>query len=172
MRIVSKQRGIRQMFLVAALGAAQLISLGALGQSVGLRQVQINSRWGGLGKPAASELTIVKQGSKFRLGQQSIDPALLDRLIDALREPDISQIDLANLGITKAWLASNHRGPNSHYLGGPEVQAENQQALYEKRFEDLSFIYPLLSRTYQVTGSQCGMGLHRHNGEVDDCSPV
>src|SRR5205807_354953 len=58
------------------------------------------------------------------------------------------QINLTNLGITKDWLASNHQGPNSHYLGGPEVQAQNQQALYEKRFEDPSFIYPLLSRTY------------------------
>lgn len=136
------------MFLVVALAAAQLMSLRAVSQSVGLRQVEINSHWGGLGSLAASEMTIVKQGSKFRLGRRSIDPVLLDRLIDALREPDISQINLANLGITKEWLATNHRGPNSHYMGGPEVEAQNQQALYEKRFEDPSFIYPLLSRIY------------------------
>jgi WG containing repeat len=137
------------MFLIAVLGAAQLMfSPAVFGQTVGLRQIQINSRWGGLGKPAASELTIVKQGSKFRLGDRDIDPGLLGSLETAVKEPDIPKINLANLGITPEWLVRNHAGPNTKYQGGPEIRAQNQRALYEQKFEDPSFITPLLSAVY------------------------
>jgi hypothetical protein len=121
----------------------------ASGQSVGLRQVHIDSRWGGLGTPAASELMIVKQGSGFRLGHRSIAPELLGSLVTALKEPDIPELNLANLGINQEWLVRNHEGPLSRYEGGPEVRAQNQQALYRERFDDPAFIFPLLSRIYR-----------------------
>ncbi len=139
-----------QVFPIAIIAAVQLLSVArASSQSVGLRQVQINSRWGGLGTPAASELTIMKQGSKFRLGQRIIDAQLLGSFLTALREPDIPEIDLSNLGITQEWLIRNHEGPLSQYQGGPEVRARNQQALYRARFEDPAYISPLLSRIYK-----------------------
>jgi hypothetical protein len=139
-----------QVFPVAVLAAVQLVSSAhAYGQSIGLRQVQINSRWGGLGTPAASELTIAKQGSKFRLGHRSVDPELLRTLVTALKEPDIPELNLANLGLTQEWLVKNHEGPLSRSQGGPEVRAQNQQALYRERFEDPTFISPLLSRVYR-----------------------
>ena len=125
-----------------------MLSVGASAQSAGVRQVQISSRWGGLGTPAASELTITKDGSKFRLNGQTVDPSLLDSLVSALKEPDIPQIDLANLGITKEWLVANHAGPYMQYQAGPETRAQNQRALYQGKLEDPAFIAPLLSREY------------------------
>lgn len=139
-----------QMFTIAILAAVQLMSsTHASGQNLGLRQIQINSHWGGLGTPASSELMIVKQGSKFRLRHRTIDPQLVDSFLTALREPDIPQIDLPNLGITQEWLIRNHEGPLTRYQGGPEVRAQNQQALYRERFEDPVYISPLLSLIYQ-----------------------
>ena len=139
-----------QVFAIAILAAVQLMSSTHAGaQNVGVRQVQIKSSWGGLGMPAASELTIMKQGSKFRLGHTTIDPQLLAGFLTALREPDIPEIDLSNLGITQEWLIRNHEGPLSQYQGGPEVRARNQQALYRERFENPAYISPLLSRVYK-----------------------
>jgi len=141
---------VSRMFPVAVLAALYLISSAhASCQSAGLRQVQVNSRWGGLGTPAASELTIAKQGSRFRLGHRTIDPELLGSLLAALKEPDIPEPNLANLGITQEWLVRNHEGPLSRYQGGPEVRAQNQQVLYRERFEDPAFISSLLSRIYK-----------------------
>ena len=140
----------RHAFLVAVLAIVQLVpSPHAYGESNGLRQVRIISRWAGLGAPAASELTIAKQGSKFRLGHRIVDPDLLHTLISALKEADIPEVNLANLGITQEWLVKNHEGPTSRYQGGPEVGAQNQQALYRERSEDPTFISPLLSRIYR-----------------------
>jgi hypothetical protein len=59
--------------------------------------VQISSRWGGLGTPAASELTIVKHGASFRLGHKNIAPELMDSLVVAVKQADISDLNLANL---------------------------------------------------------------------------
>ena len=134
------------MFPVTILVAIQLMSSAqASGQNPGLLRIQINSRWGGLGKPAASEVTITKQGPEFRLGHKTIDPDLVTGFAAALREPDIPEPNLSNLGITQDWLIRNHEGPLSRYQGGPEIQAQNQQALYRKRFEDTAYISPLIS---------------------------
>ncbi len=134
---------------ILLLTALELIpSAGASDRGVEVRQIQIISRWGGLGKPASSELTIMEQGSEFRLGHARIDPALVGTLVSSINEPVIPDINLPNLGITHDWVMANHEGPQSHYQGGPDSGAGNQRALYRERFEDPTFILPLLSDTY------------------------
>jgi len=136
--------------LVSLLFFLQIVSTSSLqGQSVALRQVKVSSHWGGLGTPADSELTFVKQGADFRWGHKKLEPDLLDNLVSALKEPEVSEPSLNGLGITHEWLVKNHDGPLSRYQGGPEIGAPNQKALYQQRFEDEAFITKQLSTIYK-----------------------
>jgi hypothetical protein len=117
-------RFLRVSLLVCSL--VQLMSsTDTSGRNAGLQQVQINSRWGGLGRPASSQIAIVREGSKFRAGRGNVNPELVSNLVTAIREPAIADISLANLGITPEWLITNHEGPTLYYQGGPNTGAQN-----------------------------------------------
>ncbi len=93
-----------------------LLSLPCMsGGNISLKQLHINSRWDGLGLPAASDLMIVKKGDKFRLDGKTIPPELIDNLIKALGEDEIVEPDLVNLGITQEWLTRMMQGPGTEY---------------------------------------------------------
>ena len=148
-KCVIHYRAIRVLPAAALLVFQLICSPNASSQSAGLRQVQIASRWGGLGTPASTELTIAKQGAKFRLGHREIEPELLSSLVSAFRERAISELNLASLGITQEWLMKNSDGALSRYQGGPKVDAANQHALYRKKFQDQVFVSQLLSNIFK-----------------------
>src|SRR5579883_3017007 len=130
--------------------AFPLLSLPCLsGENIPLKQVHINSRWGGLGPSAASDLMSVKRGEKFCLDGKTIPSELIKSLIIALREHEIVEPDLVNLGITPEWLTKNDEGPGTEYQGGPQVHGANQAVLYREKFEDPAFVAPLVARVYR-----------------------
>jgi hypothetical protein len=69
--------------------------------------------------------------------------------VAAIHEAPISEPNLANLGITHEWLVKNHDAPPDHYQGGPQVGASNQQALFQQKFQEESFISRIVTDIYK-----------------------
>lgn len=139
---------LRMIHLRLVVALAAVTSSALYAQDVSLKQLHINSRWGGLGTPAGSDLTIIKNKSKYRLGSKTVAPELIDAFLKAIGESDIPQPELGNLGVTREWLANKKERLGAQYQGGPQMRAPNQQALYKKKFEDPAFIAPLVNHIY------------------------
>jgi len=139
-------RDFRLLIISATIGLAlALICVTDVrAQQAEVKQIIINSRWGGLGTPAAAELRIVNEGPDFLLGRNHVDAELVRAFMSSLRGPAVPEPNLENLGLTREWLLKNHDGPFSRYQGGPDNRATNQQELYRKRFDDPSFVSQLL----------------------------
>ena len=55
----------------------------------------------------SDELAIVRKNGRYLADGKEIDPKLIDDLVAAINSPPVKKLDLANLGITQAWLAEN-----------------------------------------------------------------
>src|SRR5215813_2029804 len=96
----------RQKFIFAVC-VLFLVHVSTLAQSSEVTQIRIASSWGGLGTPAHDDLTIVRKGTGYYAGDNRVDAKLIDKLLDAFRQPAVPKIDLSNLGITQEWLNAN-----------------------------------------------------------------
>src|SRR5262245_10564837 len=84
-----------------------LLPISTLAQSTEATQIKIVSAWGGLGPAQDNELIITRNSSGYRTGGKQVEARLVTNLLNALNAPAVSKIDLANLGITPAWLDAN-----------------------------------------------------------------
>jgi hypothetical protein len=87
------------LILAAAPGQDSLRSA-----DVVVRQIAIQSRWGGLGKPSKTELLIRNENGVYRLDGSVIDSPSVDWFIRAVLESPIPKPSAVNLGLTKSWL--------------------------------------------------------------------
>lgn len=123
-----------------------------LAQSTKVTHIRIQSHWGGLGIPAYHELTITRKGDSFESAGKNVEPRLISNLLDALNSPAKRRIELANLGITSAWLEANAgKGVSeSQYFS---TAAPNLQALFFSTFKDLTFMRRFVPWIYQGRGT-------------------
>ena len=118
-------------------------------QTPGVTQIKILSGWGGLGTPKSDELTITRKGDVYFAGSKRINVQLINNLAHAVSSPAIPTINLANLGITQAWLDANAEKGLKDYADSYYSSASpNQQALYLSTFRDVAFMKVLLPSLY------------------------
>jgi hypothetical protein len=103
-------------------------------------KIEINSGWGGLGKPESTRLIIDNDQGTYRLGDKRVDAALVQALISALNEPSIAEPQLDNLGITPEWL--KEKAIPSAIKNAPNFAnaAPNQKDLFVSSFSDPAVI--------------------------------
>lgn len=127
-----------------------LLSHCTLAQSSGVTQIKIVSSWGGFGTPAHDELTITRKAGSYYSRGKNVDTRLVDRLVETLNDPRITEPDLANVGVTQAWLDANAEKGVKEYAGFYySTAAPNLQALYLSSFKDVDFMKRLLPLLYR-----------------------
>src|SRR5277367_4150295 len=52
-----------------------------------VRQIEIKSSWGGLGRPQSTELAVRHDNGEYRIGSTRIDPANVESLLASIRQP-------------------------------------------------------------------------------------
>lgn len=115
-----------------------------------LNSLKVESSWGGLGRPARSELSVERKGDGFVAGQQAVSASALYALVAAVRDTPISKPTAANLGITLQGLRSHaeEAGSNTSRLHYKEGLPE-QKSLFEAAFVDESTLPLRLERVYE-----------------------
>jgi hypothetical protein len=135
--------------IVFAICILFLLAHCTLAQSGQVTQIKIVSSWGGLGPPTLNELTITRKGDSYHYSGKKVDPRLVDRLVKALNEPQIHEPDLANIGITQAWLNANaEKGIKEYAEFYYSISATNLQALYLSTFKNVDCMKRLLPSLY------------------------
>lgn len=71
-----------------------------------IRQIEIKSSWGGLGRPQNTELAVRHDNGEYRLGSTRIDRANVESLLASVRQPPQVKPTLQNLGMTDEWLTN------------------------------------------------------------------
>jgi len=72
-----------------------------------LRQIHIQSWWGGLGEPSNTELLIQNDRGIYRVDGAEVELPAVKLLLTGVQEAIIRTPSLTNLGLTKHWLEDN-----------------------------------------------------------------
>jgi hypothetical protein len=119
-------------------------------------QIHIKSSWSGLGNPAETEITIRNDRKSFRREQERIDPKRIETLVSTLEAAPLLKPDLANLGITEAWLKSVVRPVTKDLIWNEATPAQRQS--FVSSFTDMETVSRVMPSLYSF-------------GSIDD-SPV
>jgi hypothetical protein len=106
-------------------------------QRPALREITIESGWGGLGDSQNLNLVIESRDGMNYLGKDAVDPKLVDALLSSLSSPPLPAPTLGNSGVTAEWLEQN---ASDFPRGG----APNQKALFRQNFADPKTVEQLL----------------------------
>lgn len=119
-----------------------LLAFNVQGQEPSLKSVTIDSEWRGFGPSAHLELAIQARDGKTYLGDEVIDPKLIDAIFSALSAAALPTPQAANLGISPEWL---HQAAEAATKNG----APAQQALFEESISDRTIIEQLLPSCFK-----------------------
>jgi hypothetical protein len=118
-----------------------------------IRRIEIESRWGGLGKPSSSKLEIRYENGAYSVDGKGIEAAKVEALIKALHAPAIPKPSPKNLGLTHEWLATQaaeivdnakkKEEEDSTYWTIGAATAE-QRTLFKDSYADPDFISKVL----------------------------
>ncbi len=108
----------------------------SFGADAAVRQIQIESQWGGLGTPESTELIIHQHDGTYSLGRKRIDATAVAALLNALREDAVAKPELANLGMTHEWLSANASETLASNSGSFWGALPEQKSLYRNSFTD------------------------------------
>lgn len=114
----------------------------ALAQQPTVRNITIESDWGGLADSAHLKLFIHGRNGKVYLGEKVIESSRIEALLAALRSEVLPTPEASNLGITREWLQQNASTIT-------EDAAPNQQALFEETFSNPKTIERLLPSLFR-----------------------
>lgn len=89
---------------VLILGVVVAVSTSAFPADSAIRQIEIKSSWGGLGRPQNTDLAVRNDNDEYRIGSKRIDPANVESLIASIRQPLRMKPTLDNLGMSDEWL--------------------------------------------------------------------
>ncbi len=143
---------LRYAPLVLAVALAAPVSVRAANATV--RQIEIKSSWGGLGKPQQTALVIKNDGKGYRLGRKRIQAVSVDALVEAIEQPVITKPTLEGLGLTKAWLQERVTGiPKKSSWWKLKSGTAKQSALFENSFTDTEFVSKVLPSLFNFSGS-------------------
>jgi hypothetical protein len=118
----------------------------SLCQQPALREITIESRWGGLGDTKNLNLVIESRDGVKYLGKEAVDSKLVDALLSSLSSPSLPAPTLSNLGVTAGWLEQNA-------AAFPRDGAPNQKALFRQNFADPRSAEQLLPSAFQFIRS-------------------
>jgi hypothetical protein len=136
--------------LIFAVSLLLLLPVWALAQTAEVTQIRISSSWGGLGTPAHDQLVITRKRSDYYANGKKVNAVLVSNLLAALNAPTISDVDLANLGITQEWLDANAEPAIKEYADFYySAAAPNLQALYLSNFKDITLMKGLSASLYR-----------------------
>jgi hypothetical protein len=113
------------------------LSTGAFAAGHPVRQIDIDSRWGGLGASQAFHLTI-------RADKGDVDPMRVQALVEALAAPRMARPIRDNLGLTADWLRANAQRVLSVHDSKFSDEASNLQKLQTDTFSDVAVVDRLL----------------------------
>jgi hypothetical protein len=111
-----------------------------------VHQIEVDSHWMGL-EAKKGRFTIRNVNGSFRHGLVKVQTKAIDALVAALKEPPIEKPDLANLGITQAWLDARVEA-NIPYFFTPA-----ERARFRSSFTDLATVQDLLPFVFQYSKS-------------------
>lgn len=134
-------------------------STGAFASDHPVRQIDVDSHWGGLGTPQAFHLTI-------RADKGDVDPMRVQALVEALAAPRMAHPTCDNLGLTADWLRANAQRLLSEHDTKFSDEASKLQKLQIDIFSDVgsSTAFYLRSSTVSTPlerGGDVGRGLRR-----------
>ena len=109
-----------------------------------VRQVEIHSGWGGLGRPSNAEVVIHAEKAGFVCDGKPISPAQINALVAALEAPRITKPEIENLGLTQEWLKHNLAHVENEMPGAFPNALPSQRALFENAFTDQNKIADVL----------------------------
>ena len=113
-----------------------------LSQQPAIREITIESRWGGLGDSQDLKLVIESRKGVNYLGKDTVNPKLIDELLSSLSSPTLPTPMPNNLGVTTEWLERN--ATDFTQDGAP-----NQRALFRQNFADPKIVEHLLPFAFQ-----------------------
>src|SRR5262249_26485408 len=123
-----------------------------------VRQIAIQSCWGGLGRPSKTELLIRNENGVYQLDGTVVETSAVDRFISAVRESPILKPSAVNLGLTKSWLeatsddivtnAKEREEQDSTYwaIGGGTA---TQKSLFKTSYTNPGFIAKVLPDVFR-----------------------
>jgi len=123
-----------------------------------VRQIEIKSSWGGLGRPQNTELAVRHDNGEYRIGGTRIDPANVESLLASIRQPPQLKPTLENLGMTEQWLtnaADRLEKDAAHNDGGDSVLyklghgSADQKGLFRRSYTDPNFMAKVLSEIFR-----------------------
>jgi hypothetical protein len=109
-------------------------------------QIDIDSRWGGLGPHQEGQFHIQYKNGAYVLNGRQLDGSAVRALVAALRAPALAEPDLGNLGIDRAWLEKQSVSPDTRLDFA--AAAPNQKKLYHDRFSDLAAMRAVIATIY------------------------
>jgi len=123
-----------------------------------VRQIEIKSSWGGLGKPQHTELVIRHDKGQYWLGSTRMDPANVELLLASIRQPPQMKPTLENLGMTDEWLTNaadklekdaerNDGGGSALYKLGHG--SADQKGLFRRSYTDPNFVAKVLPEIFR-----------------------
>jgi WG containing repeat len=112
-------------------------------------RVEIRSGWGGLGNSQNAALVIRQEKGEFRCEGQRVDPSLVAALVSALNAPILPKLDLANIGITPAWLERNVARAEQNLAAEFSDATASQKDLFAKSFTDPAVIAKVVPQLFQ-----------------------
>ncbi|MHC4571226.1 MAG: hypothetical protein ACYS0C_04015 [Planctomycetota bacterium] len=97
------------------------------------------------------QLTIIRKVDGDYLDGNPVDSKLVDKLLDAINEPVIRELDISKLGISQRWLDQNAESALQEYVHDyPYLQPTNKQRdLFVRSFRSLELVNEVLHTYYQ-----------------------
>ena len=117
----------------------------ALAQTRDVQEIQIISAWGGFGPAGKSELTITRKLKGYYSNDNKVETQLVENLLNAIDENEISKPSLANLGMTQEWLDVNaQKGVEEYASVYFSMGADNQKELFYSTLKNQRLVEILL----------------------------
>jgi hypothetical protein len=146
----------RYTLLILAVALAAPVS--AYAADAAIRQIEIKSSWGGLGKPQNTELVIRNENGEYRLGSTRIDPASVEVLRASIRQPAQIKPTLESLGLTGEWLGNTatrlereaeHNDGSDSTLYKLGHGSADQKGIFQHSYTDPSFMAMVLPEIFR-----------------------
>lgn len=119
-----------------------------------VRQIRIESQWGGLGTPQHTTLLIQYERGVYKLGHKRVDAASVEALVEAIQQPAIPKPTVDGLGLTKTWLEQHIADvPNKATWWKLKDGTPRQRELFNKSFTNPDFVSEVLPSLFNFSST-------------------
>ena len=144
-----------------------------------IRQIEIHSRWGGLGEPSSTTIVIRNENGVYRTDGKEIDPAKVQALVAVVRDQAIPEPSPANLGLTRERLEAQANEILQTALAGKEEDSTywairsatpEQRDLFRASYTNPKFIAKVLPDLFRCCHTDDYPGVKITITDVDGSS--